>query len=288
VLAPGSSGALIDALCARYPFIGADEWTARFSAGDIVDDAGVALARDTPASPGLVVHYYRPVAEPPIADDEHVLAEEPRLLVVDKPHFMPTTPAGRWYEQSLVRRLRRRYDEPELTPLHRLDRLTAGLVLVARNAEARTAYQALFRERRIHKRYEALAPALPQLAFPHVRESRIDRHPDGFRVHEVPGEPNARTRIDVLERDGPIWRYALEPETGRMHQLRMHMAALGAPIVGDPWYPTAVAATVDNPAAPLRLLALEIAYTDPFDGKPRRWRSRLSIGHGTERADGGA
>jgi tRNA pseudouridine32 synthase/23S rRNA pseudouridine746 synthase len=277
VLAADAAGTLIDALHQRYPFIATSDWTARFAAGDVVDDSGRALAPDALAHPRQVVHYYRPLAEPVLAADETVLAEEPHLLVVDKPHFMPTTPAGRWYEQSLVRRLRRRYGEPELTPLHRLDRLTAGLVLVARSADARTAYQALFRERRIRKRYEAFAAALPALRFPHVRESRIERHPDGFRVHEVPGEPNARTRIEVLERDGPVWRYALEPETGRMHQLRVHLAALGAPIVGDPWYPEPRPATDDDPSSPMRLLAAALAYDDPLDGRPRHWHSALSL-----------
>lgn len=277
VLAADSSGALIDALRTRYPWVPADDWAARFAAGDVVADGGEVLAADTVVHPGRVVHYYRPLAEPALAADETVLAEEPHLLVVDKPHFMPTTPAGRWYEQTLVRRLRRRYGEPGLTPLHRLDRLTAGLILVARSVEARTAYQAMFRERRIHKRYLALAPALPTLDFPHERASRIERHPDGFRVHEVPGEPNARTRIDVLDRNGPVWRYALEPETGRMHQLRVHLAALGAPIVGDPWYPEPQPAADDDPARPMHLLAAELVYDDPLDGRPRHWRSALGL-----------
>ncbi len=137
-----------------------------------------------------------------------------------------------------------RLGNPDLVPLHRIDRDTAGLVLFSANPATRDAYQSLFRHRRIHKRYEAIAPALPGLSFPLVHASRLEAGEPFFRMREVDGAPNSETRIDVIERGGALWRYALEPVTGRKHQLRVHMAALGAPIRNDRLYPQLTPAAV--------------------------------------------
>lgn len=163
-------------------------------------------------------------------------------------------------------------------PLHRIDRLTAGLVLFSANPVSRSAYQALFREQRIDKRYEALAPPLPQLTFPHRHRSRMVAGEPFFRMCEAQGEPNSETCIDVLDRDGDTWRYALSPLSGKKHQLRLHMAALGAPIVGDPWYPQLGASKTEDFSQPLQLLAQALSFVDPLSGTARHFSSRLSLG----------
>jgi tRNA pseudouridine32 synthase/23S rRNA pseudouridine746 synthase len=168
---------------------------------------------------------------------------------------------------------------PDLVPLHRIDRDTAGLVLFSANPATSDAYQSLFRQRRIRKCYEALAPALPGLSFPLVRASRLEKGEPFFRMCEVEGVPNSETRIDVIERTGEGWRYALEPVTGRKHQLRVHMAALGAPILNDRVYPKLVPADGmdDGFARPLKLLARALAFDDPLSGAARRFESTLAL-----------
>ena len=226
---------------------------------------------------GLELRYFREVPdEAPIAAVERILHLDEHLLVADKPHGLPVVSAGRYLRETLLARLIRRTGNAELVPLHRLDRETAGLVLFSTNPASRAAYAELFRERRIGKHYEALAPALPELAWPLVRRSRILRGDPFFRMAEAEGDANSETWIDALDRSGPIWRYALRPLTGRKHQLRLHMAALGAPICGDRWYPELRDPDAGD-EAPLQLLAAALAFTDPVDGRPRRFESGLSL-----------
>lgn len=240
-----------------------------------IDDA--AIDRLAPYRPGTVLAYRREVlAEPPIPFEETIVHADDDLVVADKPHFLPTMPAGRFVEETLSVRLMRRLDNPALVALHRLDRGTAGLVVFSARPESRDAYTRLFRERRIGKVYEALAAPLPGLTFPHIRESRIERGEPFFRVREADGEPNARTRIEVLEQGEHHWRYRLQPVTGRKHQLRVHMAALGAPILGDHVYPD----LRDEPpdfSEPLRLLARELHFVDPVTGQDRSFLSKRSL-----------
>jgi len=179
--------------------------------------------------------------------------------------------------QTLWHRLLRQTGRADLVPLHRIDRLTAGLVLFSVNPRTRAAYQALFRERRVGKRYLALAPALPALVFPLVHRSRLVRGEPFFRMLEAAGVPNSETRIEVLERGPDDWCYALYPVTGRKHQLRVHMAALGVPICHDPWYPQLDAPSPDDYAHPLRLLAQGLAFVDPLCGEPRHFESRRTL-----------
>ena len=276
-LPPGPWASLLDGLCARFPAIGRELWQDRFARGRVLDAQGRALAADAPYRAGMEIRYFREVAqEARIPFQERIVHADAHLLVVDKPHFLAVAPAGRFVAETLLGRLRRRYGEPGLVPLHRLDAGTAGLVLFSRDPASRDAYQALFRERRIRKRYEALAPPLPECAFPLLRRSRIVAGEPFFLMREVEGEANSETRIDVLERGESVWRYALEPVTGRKHQLRLHLAALGAPILGDRFYPLAPQAP-DDYARPLKLLARSLQFVDPLDGRERRYDSGLAL-----------
>jgi tRNA pseudouridine32 synthase/23S rRNA pseudouridine746 synthase len=277
-LPPGHWSSLLDGLCARFPRIDRAQWQDRFARGRVQDAQGRALAPDMPWQVGLEIQYFREVAdEPVIPFAETILHLDAHLLVADKPHFLPVTPAGGYVRETLLSRLVARTGNTELVPLHRLDRLTAGLVLFSTQAGTRDAYQRLFRERRIGKTYEALAPALPGLAFPLQRDSRLVPGEPFFRMAEVPGEPNARSRIELIEAEGPVWRYRLRPETGRKHQLRVHMAMLGAPIEGDDLYPQLRPRPDETVESPLQLLAQGLAFDDPLSGEPRRFSSQRRL-----------
>ncbi|AWH32899.1 pseudouridine synthase [Stenotrophomonas sp. SAU14A_NAIMI4_8] len=277
-LPPGDWPTLLDGLCARFPRIDRGQWLDRFGRGRVQDAQGRALAADQPWQVGLEIVYFREVsAEPDIPFSETVLYQDAHLLVADKPHYLPVTPAGGYVRETLLARLVARTGNPDLVPLHRLDRLTAGLVLFSQRPDSRDAYQRLFRERRIEKIYEALAPALPGLPFPQQRLSRIVPGEPFFRMAEMAGEPNARTRIEVIAEHGAAWHYRLWPETGRKHQLRVHMAALGAPILGDDLYPRLQPSADPLQAPPLQLLARALAFQDPLSGEPRVFRSERSL-----------
>ncbi len=277
-LPPGPWATVLDALCAHFPQIGREQWMDRFARGRVQDAFGTPLAPDAPHRVGLCVRYFREVPdEAAIPFHETLLHVDMHLVVVDKPHFLPVTPAGGFVQETLLNRLVRKLGNPELVPLHRIDRHTAGLVLFSAHASSRAAYQSLFPARRIEKHYEAWAPPLPALAFPHVHRSRIERGEPFFRMREVDGAPNSETRVDVLERTPRHWRYALQPVTGRKHQLRVHMAGMGAPILHDPFYPDLPESVRDDHARPLQLLAKRLSFIDPLSGKAREFVSELEL-----------
>ena len=280
-LPPGPWRTVLDGLCARFPAIARDVWLDRFARGRVLDAAGTPLTIDAPYRAGADIRYFREVAdEAAIPFQENVLYADAHLVVADKPHFLPVTPAGGHVRETLLARLVQRLGNPDLVPLHRIDRDTAGLVLFSANPATRDAYQSLFRHRRIRKYYEALAPALPALSFPLVHASRLEKGEPFFRMREVDGAANSETRIDVIERGEECWRYALEPVTGRKHQLRVHMAALGAPILNDRVYPRLASADIGlrpDFARPLQLLARGLAFDDPLSGAERRFESSLRL-----------
>lgn len=277
-LPPGHWRSVLDCLCDHFPAVPRARWLDRMQRGRVLDDAGRWLTPDTPHRAGLEVHYFREVAdEAPIPFEETVLHLDENLLVADKPHFLPVTPAGGHVHETLLGRLVRRTGNTDLAPLHRIDRETAGLVLFSVNTRTRALYQALFRERRIEKAYEALAPALPEQAFPLKRESRIAAGEPFFRMQEIDGPANSETRIEVIVADGPHWRYALAPVTGRKHQLRVHMAALGAPIVNDPLYLQVAHRAPGDFSSPLQLLARRLSFVDPLSGIERRFTSQREL-----------
>ncbi|MHC8306688.1 pseudouridine synthase [Pseudomonas sp. PB3P13] len=277
-LPPGSWRTVLDCLCEHFSAIDRQQWLDRIARGRVLDGQGVPITIDLAYKEGLRIHYFREVRdEKPIPVIESILYADEHLVVVDKPHFLPVTPAGEYVEQTLLRRLIRRLDNPHLVPLHRIDRHTAGLVLFSANPQTRSAYQSLFPARQIEKRYEAIAPALPDLTFPRVHKSRLVEGVPFFRMQEGAGAGNTETTVDVTEKHGDLWRYALYPVTGKKHQLRVHMAALGAGICNDPFYPHVLKDADDDYANPLKLLAQGLRFVDPVTGQERAFESTITL-----------
>ncbi|MBS0393301.1 MAG: pseudouridine synthase [Proteobacteria bacterium] len=277
-LAAGPWATVLDALAARFPAVGRERWADRFARGLVRGEDGVPVAADAPHRDGRRVWYWREVAdEPSMPVAVRVLHADADLVVADKPAYLPVAPAGGWVRETLVARLMSDLRLATLVPLHRIDRATAGVVLLSANPATRSRYQALFREQRIRKRYEAVAPPLPGTAFPLTYRSRLVSGEPFFRVREAAGEPNSETLIEVMERGVALWRYSLEPLTGRKHQLRVHMAALGAPILNDRYYPVLSGRHDDDYERPLALLARALEFVDPFSGTRRRFESQQGL-----------
>jgi tRNA pseudouridine32 synthase / 23S rRNA pseudouridine746 synthase len=244
---------------------------AKAVAGEVVDARGTALDPDTVLAAGDSVYFYRDLRdEVAVPFDIPVLHSDDDIVVVDKPHFLATMPRGRHVAQSALVRLRRDLRLPELSPAHRLDRLTAGVLLFTVRRELRGAYQTLFARGAVHKTYLARAAVNTDLALPRVVRSRIIKRRGRLQAVEEPGDANAETLVELQSPDGC---YQLTPRTGRTHQLRVHMASLGIPIYGDPLYPNVIHVPDDDFSQPLQLLAQRIEFDDPLTGHRRRFVS---------------
>lgn len=273
-LPPGPWRSMLDFFEQRFPSISRALWQQRMEQGLVIDEHGLAVTPDRPYQAQQRAYYYRAVAaEPRIPFDETVLYQDEHLVVADKPHFLPVVPSGNYLNETLLLRLRQKLGLAALVPVHRIDRDTAGLVLFSVQPASRAAYSALFAQRQVKKTYEAIAPWRSDLSFPLTRESRIVEAGHFMLQHEVAGVANAITHIDLLEVHGDLARYALSPVTGKRHQLRVHMAALGLPIVGDGLYPTLTPQGQIDHDRPLQLLALSIEFVDPVSGQGRHFES---------------
>ncbi|MDZ4188253.1 MAG: pseudouridine synthase [Hydrogenophaga sp.] len=281
--APPPWASVLDFLDVRLPKVGRAVWSERLKNGDVLDEEARALAPDAPYRGGTRLFYYRDVPDEVVVPFEaSVIYQDAHLVVADKPHFLPVTPGGHYLQQTLLVRLQRKLGLPQLAPLHRIDRETAGLVLFAVNPHERGAYHALFSGRTLHKTYEAIASATEALSWPHTRHSRIVEHPtDFYRMCEATEDavPNSETHVEPLEQRGPWARYRLTPVTGKRHQLRVHMNALGLPIVGDQLYPNVLHGPdeAEDFSEPLRLLAKSLSFTDPLTGEARQFESGLGL-----------
>ncbi|MFE6665470.1 RluA family pseudouridine synthase [Streptomyces sp. NPDC057697] len=268
-----------DHLMARFAgAIGARRVDAMFAEGRFVSARGPVSA-DEPYVAGRYLWFHRDFApEEPVPFPVGVVHRDEHLVVVDKPHFLATTPRGRHVTETAVARLRRELGLSALQPAHRLDRLTAGLVLFVVRPGERGAYQTMFRDRLVRKEYEAVAPYDPALVLPRTVRSRIVKERGVIAAREEPGEPNSESRVELLEQRAGLGRYRLLPATGRTHQLRVHMNGLGLPLVHDPVYPVVEAeGAPDDFSRPLQLLARVLEFTDPVTGEPRRFESGLRL-----------
>lgn len=277
VLPAGNWPTVLDFLQQRFAAVPRTQWTQRMDTGEVIDSEGQAVPSAAAFTSGRRLYYYRTVEqEAPIPFEAEVIHQDEHLLVVDKPHFLPVIPSGKYVRETLLVRLKDRLGLPGLSPIHRIDRDTAGLVLFSVNPASRNAYQALFRQRAVEKTYECIARWNPDLPWPVRRESRIGPADHFMQQTEVPGQANALTHIAPLKVHGNLARYQLKPVTGQRHQLRVHMAALGLPIVNDGIYPVLTPEGADY-SRPLQLLAQAIAFADPLSGQPRQFTSRRRL-----------
>ena len=270
----------LDFLASRFPAVDRDKWMARINGGDVVDERGARIAADTAYRSNSKLFYYRVVVdEPRIPFEETVLFQDDLIVVADKPHFLPVTPAGRYLQETLLIRLKRKLGIDTLAPMHRIDRDTAGLVLFTIQQRTRDGYQKLFRERRVEKIYEAIAPWRADLTSPLIHRSRLVESELFMQMQAVAGDANALTAIEMDAVKGTLARYLLRPLTGQKHQLRAHMAALGAPILHDRIYPVLRPSDFAAPdyGQPLQLLAKSIAFLDPITQQSRHFESRRTL-----------
>ena len=285
---------VLDYLVARFPE-DAVRLREKVAAREVVDELGRPFREESAFVPGALVFLYRDAApEPRVPFEIDVLHQDDDLVVIDKPHFLASTPRGAYVVESALVRLRRQLDMPELSPAHRLDRITAGVLVLTTRRAVRGAYQQMFAARTVDKTYEAVAPVDPQLTFPRTVRSRIVKELGTLQAQEVPGEPNSESLIDLVAvrtyaAGCRLGRYELRPRTGKTHQLRLHMASLGLAICNDNFYPQFYDVASDDYSAPLQLLARSIEFTDPFSGQRREFVSRrqLSVWADLPRSDGG-
>jgi len=277
-LPAGNWPTITDFLVERFPSITRQTWLQRMRDGLVSDEFGTPVTPERPYRGHMRVYYYRALEdEPRVPFEASVLYQDEHLVVADKPHFLPVTPSGHYVQETLLVRLKSSLGLDGLAPLHRIDRETAGLVLFSVRPEERDAYQALFRRHEVAKHYEAVAAWREDIAFPLVRQSRIVQGEPFFRQQEVPGPANSETHIGMLETRNGWARYALSPVTGKKHQLRVHMYALGIPIFNDRIYPPVYPTPDDDYSRPLQLLAKSISFRDPVTGEQRAFQTRLNL-----------
>lgn len=280
---------LLSYLQFRFPHIDPEQLRQRLARGDLVANDGQPLDESALFIAGAKIWYYREVPdEQPVPFQETIVFEDDFIIIADKPHWLSTIPSGRHLKETLLIRLRNRLNLPDLVPAHRLDRETAGLVLLCKQPQHRGAYQTMFQQREVQKTYRAVAPVNPQLSLPHIHRSLMVKGDYFFTMQEAEGEANSETAIDLLLTCGEGMQarglYELKPHTGRQHQLRLHLASLGIPIENDPWYPEVQPEPEHSDFSnPLQLLAYSLEFTDPVTGEARFFRSgqSLSIDHPT-------
>lgn len=279
VLPHAGSMSTLEYLLQRFPNVAREVWLQRMAQAQVVDELGRCVTAETPLLHGVRIYYYREVQqESPVPFEAQVLYQDAHIVVADKPHFLPVVPGGRYLQNTLLVRLKKQLALPDLSPVHRIDRDTAGLVLLSVRREDRGAYQALFRERSVDKTYEAIAPWRPDVEFPRSHESRMVESGHFIRMQEVPGTPNSLTQMELLEHNRCWGRYRLSPVSGKRHQLRVHMASLGLGLQGDGLYPDVKDAPEGDFSRPLMLLAQTLQFIDPVTRQQRSFATQRSLG----------
>jgi len=270
---------LLQFFTAQFPHIEAKEWVDRFAQGLVLNDEGEALKASSAYLPNTHLIYFRRLArEPEIPFEAEILFQDEHILVADKPHFLPVTPSGLYLHQTLLNRLKKKTGIQTLSPIHRIDRDTAGLVVFSIQPEERASYQNLFRDRVVSKIYEAIAPYSEALSvkLPLTYRSRLEESEHFLQMIEVEGEPNTDTLIELITENKPWAKYRLTPGSGKKHQLRCHLNALGIPIKDDQIYPilTPYQEYDLDVTKPLQLLAKELAFRDPITNAQRGFVSK--------------
>lgn len=269
---------LYDYLCQQFDHISAQEWQQRFQDQLIYAADGTILNVDSAYLANQHIYYYRFLAQEIHVPFQHqILHETDDLYIVDKPHFLTMSPTGQYVQETLLVRLKNQTGNANLTPIHRLDRETAGLVLFSKRPETRGIYQQMFAKREVHKTYHAIAAYQPSLQLPQILRLRMDKGQPFYTMQIMEGEPNSETHIEILEHNADWAKYLLKPETGKQHQLRVHLNYLGIAIKNDPFYPNVQHKTDDDFSNPLQLLAKRIQFKDPVTGGAMDFSSNFEL-----------
>ncbi|WP_111860868.1 pseudouridine synthase [Acinetobacter sp. CFCC 10889] len=265
-------------LCEKFPHISAQEWQQRFQDQLIFNEQGQILNLKSTYPENSHIFYYRFLAhEIHVPFQEQILFENDHFIVVDKPHFLTISPTGQYLQETVLVRLKKATNNPDLTPIHRLDRETAGIVLISKCPETRGMYQQLFAERRVQKVYHAIAAYRPELIFPQDVHLRMEKGQPFYTMCTVAGEANSHTAIHLLTHNHTWAKYQLKPETGKQHQLRVHLNHLNIPIKNDPFYPTVIHKNEADFSTPLQLLAKELSFKDPISQQEMYFSSQKEL-----------
>lgn len=267
-------------LCQHFNHISSQEWQQRFDDSLIYNQHGESLTINSPYQAGQTIYYYRFLAHETVVPFSHqVLYENEHFLVVDKPHFLTVSPTGQYLQQTLLVRLKQQLQLTDLTPIHRLDRETAGIILFSKQKQTRGIYQQLFATRQIQKTYHAIAPYRANLIVPQTVRYCMQKGEPFYIMQCVDGEPNSETWLDILaiNQDKSLAKYILKPKTGKQHQLRVHLNQLGIPILNDSFYPTIQHKADDDFSQPLQLLAKAIQFTDPITAEQYYFESDYDL-----------
>lgn len=269
---------IFEYLCAEFQHIPPSEWQQRFADGLVYDDEGNVLNQHAIFTPNRHVFYYRFLSQEIKVPFQHqILFENEHLMVVDKPHFLTMSPTGQYVQETLLVRLKQQTGNPNLSPIHRLDRETAGVVLFAKTTEARGPYQQMFAERLVQKSYHAIAAFDPALQLPQSTRFRMEKADPFYTMQIVDGKPNSETLIELIEHNTKLAKYLLKPLSGKQHQLRLHLSTLGIPILNDPFYPKVAHKAEDDFSQPLQLLAKNICFRDPLTSQDMAFSSNLVL-----------
>ncbi|MCJ8160607.1 pseudouridine synthase [Acinetobacter zhairhuonensis] len=269
---------LYDYLCQQFDHISTQEWQQRFQDQLIYAADGTILSLESAYLANHHIYYYRFLAQEIHVPFQHqILHETDDLYIVDKPHFLTMSPTGQYVQETLLVRLKNQTGNADLTPIHRLDRETAGLVLFSKRPETRGIYQQMFAKREVQKTYHAIAAYQPSLQLPLTLQLRMDKGQPFYTMQIIEGEPNSETLIDILEHNSNWAKYLLKPETGKQHQLRVHLNHLGIAIKNDPFYPSVQHKPDDDFSNPLQLLAKRIQFKDPVTGEYMDFSSNFEL-----------
>ncbi len=282
-----AAATIFDYLCQHFPHIQASEWQQRFKDDLIYSADGEKLKLDSTYTPNTHIFYYRFLAHEVHVPFQHeILFENDDLLVVDKPHFLTMSPTGQYVQETLLVRLKKQTGCENLTPIHRLDRETAGVVLFCKKPESRGIYQKLFADRKVQKTYHAIAVYRPEIAFPQTVQLHLEKGHPFYTMQINADKPNnSETYIELIEHTENYAKYLLKPKTGKQHQLRVHLNSLGIPILNDSFYPTVIHKLESDFSTPLQLLAKEICFVDPITQIEMRFSSNFELTLPTQRND---
>ena len=280
-LTEGDWETVFDFFCHSFSHISKEECRRRFETGDVKFEDGTIVTTSTHFKKNIKIYYYRELAsEIKIPFEEKVIFENERFLVVDKPHFLPVAPSGEYLHETLIVRLRKNLKLNELELCHRLDRETAGLVLVTKEAKYRANYHKLFSDRNITKVYHAVSKTPVDFSkFPQIKKSQLVKSKPFFLMEESKESKsfNSESKIEILKTEGEKTLYKLTPKTGKKHQLRVHMASIGFPIKNDSFYPKLLNREIGSFKEPLQLLAKSLHFQDPYDEKYYDFYSRYKL-----------